>query len=63
LSNPFDRSLEARGLNEAAHAYARRQSEPGTPEYRAAWLRFRERIKTFGDLQRWRAQASGDDDL
>jgi hypothetical protein len=41
----------------------RRRGEPGTPEYRAAWLRFRERIKTFADLQRWRSHASGDDDL
>jgi hypothetical protein len=64
LSTPFDDSREARESNEAAHAYVRAaERTPETPEYRAAWLRFRERIKTTADLDRWRAQASVDDDL
>jgi hypothetical protein len=47
----FDQALEQRALREAAEAYATRHGEPGSPAYRAAWLRFRQRIRTLDDLR------------
>jgi anti-anti-sigma factor len=41
-SSPFDRSLETRSLIAAAREFASRHGEPGSPAYRAAWLRFRQ---------------------
>jgi hypothetical protein len=55
LSNPFDDALVRRELLLAADEYASRQGERGSPAYRAAWLRFRQRIKTEEDVRRWRA--------
>jgi hypothetical protein len=54
LSTPFDEALEQRELREAAQAYASRYGELGTPAYREAWFRFRERIRTSDDLRRAR---------
>jgi hypothetical protein len=51
VSTPFDDALAAQALSDAADAYARRRGNPGTPEYREAWMRFRERIKTIADLR------------
>jgi anti-sigma B factor antagonist len=50
----FDRSLEMRELRRAGETYASRHGEPGTPTYRAAWLRFRQQIHSIADLQRLR---------
>jgi anti-sigma B factor antagonist len=50
----FDRALEERALRDAAARYALRSGEPGSPGYRAAWLRFRANIQTLDDLQRRR---------
>ena len=40
----------------AAEDYARHRGEPGTGAYRAAWLQFRERIRTHEDLARWQSK-------
>ena len=48
---------DALGLSElrsAAAAYAIGHGPRGSVEYRAAWLLFRERIRTAEDLRRWR---------
>ena len=58
MPTPFDKSLEARALREAAETYALGRGDSGSPEYRAAWLRFRQRIKTIEHLQSWRASAA-----
>ena len=49
---PFDRALEDQALRDAAEAYALRRGEPGTSEYRAAWLRFRRRFDALDDAER-----------
>lgn len=49
----FDQALENQALLEAAENYARQLGRRGSPEYRAAWLLFRGRIRTVGDLERW----------
>lgn len=47
--NPFDRALEALQHSRTAEAYALQHGEPGTSEYRAAWLRFRQEVRTSDD--------------
>jgi hypothetical protein len=54
----FDQALSFRMLREAADDYASRHGRHGSAEYRAAWLRFRQRVKSLDDLQRIRAKAS-----
>ena len=56
--SPFDAALASHALNVAARKYARRHGEPGTPEYRDAWARFRQQIRTPGELRRWEAANS-----
>lgn len=51
MSGPFDRSLETRELLAAAEEHALRRGEPGTAAYRAAWLEFRQRVRTIEDLR------------
>jgi len=46
----FDQALENQALGEAAEDYALHHGNPGSPEYRAAWLRFRQRVRTVDDL-------------
>jgi hypothetical protein len=55
---PFDRALELLELRRAADVYASRHGEPGSAAYRAAWLRFRQRILCIEDLQRMRASSA-----
>jgi hypothetical protein len=56
MSTPFDRALESRRRSIAAEEFARQHGEPGSPEYRAAWLRARR----AGDLpDAGRRSASG----
>lgn len=58
VQSPFDSALQIHDLRDAAEEYALRHGHPGTPEYRAAWIRFRQHIRTADDLRRWRlAQA------
>lgn len=52
----FDRSLELRELSRAAEDYAARHGEPGSAAYRAAWVKFRQQIRSIQDLQRLRAR-------
>jgi hypothetical protein len=52
VPTPFDRALELHVLREAGEEYASRHGEPGSAAYRAAWLRFRQRVETAGDLRR-----------
>jgi hypothetical protein len=59
MSTAFDRALELHELRLAAEAYASRHGEMGSAGYRAAWLRFRQRIQSIHDLQRMRAKATG----
>lgn len=54
-STPFDRALEMRALREAAEAYAAKRGEPGSPSYRAAWLKFRQRFQSMEELRQWRS--------
>jgi len=54
LSTPFDIALEQRELQEAVDTYASRYGEPGSPAYREAWARFRQQIRTDGDLRQAR---------
>jgi hypothetical protein len=54
---PFDRALELHDLDEAAEHYASRYGKPGSDDYRAAWLRFRKRVRTAEDLERLRQAA------
>jgi len=51
----IDQALEYQALREAAEDYTRTPGNPGSPEYRAAWVRFRYRIRTLDDLERWQA--------
>lgn len=55
MQTPFDTALQYSDLIDAAEEYALTHGDPGTPEYRVAWLRFRRRIRTGDDLHRWRA--------
>ena len=50
----FDQALEERTLREAAEDYALKRGKPGSRNYDAARSRFRRRIRTMGDLERWR---------
>jgi hypothetical protein len=52
----FDRSLELRELRRAAEDFAARHGEPGSAAYRAAWLKFRQQIRSIEDLERLRAK-------
>ena len=45
-------------LRQAAEAYASRHGEAGSATYRAAWLRFSQRIRSIDDLRRIRASAA-----
>lgn len=54
MGTAFDQALVNHALGEAADHYARQRGSPGSPEYRAAWIRFRSRIRTLDDLERWR---------
>jgi phage terminase Nu1 subunit (DNA packaging protein) len=54
MQTPFDTALQVSDLREAAEEYAVHHGEPGTPEYRVAWIRFSQRIRTGDDLRRWR---------
>lgn len=56
MPTPFDNALANTDLCAAAIDYARRRAAPGTPEYHAAWLKFRQIIRTTEDLRRWRTQ-------
>jgi len=58
LSSPFDDALEHRELARAAEVYASTRGGPGSPEYRAAWLQFRRKVKTIEDLRSARARAA-----
>lgn len=58
VGTPFDRALELRELRRAAEAYASRHGEVGSAGYRAAWLKFRQRIQSIHELQRLRAKAA-----
>lgn len=51
----FDNALELNELAREAKAYASRHGEPGSADYRAAWLRFRQKVQSVDDLQRLRA--------
>jgi hypothetical protein len=53
LSKAFDEALARGDLSAAADGYAARSGEPGSAPYRAAWLKFRQRIKTPEDFRRW----------
>jgi hypothetical protein len=55
MRTAFDQALEERALREAAEDYALKRGKPGSPDYDAARLRFRRRIRTLGDLERWEA--------
>jgi hypothetical protein len=55
LSGPFDRALAQQALRVAADTYAVRFGTPRSAAYRAAWLKFRQRIRTLEDLHRWEA--------
>jgi predicted RNA polymerase sigma factor len=55
MRTAFDQALEERALREAAEDYALKRGKSGSPDYDAAWLRFRHRIRTLDDLERWRA--------
>ena len=57
-STVFDRALELQELRRAAEAYASRHGDVGSVRYRAAWLRFRQRVQSIDDLQRMRAKAA-----
>jgi len=54
VASAFDMSLRERELRLAAEEYALRYGERGSPEFRSAWLRFRQKIRTSDDLRRWR---------
>jgi hypothetical protein len=56
MPTPFDTALANTDLRAAAIDYARRAAAPGTPEYHAAWLKFRQNIRTTEDLRRWRTR-------
>jgi hypothetical protein len=58
LPNPFDRALELHELDLAGEEYASRHGKPGSTAYRAARLRFRERVTSVQDLRRIRARRS-----
>lgn len=58
MGTPFDRALELRELRRAAEAYASRHGKVGSAGYRTAWLKFRRRIQSIDELQRWRAKAA-----
>jgi hypothetical protein len=49
----FDQALRNQALLEAAENYALERANHDSPEYRAAWLRFRRQIRTLDDLERW----------
>jgi hypothetical protein len=57
-STVFDRALELLELRRAAEAYASRHGDIGSVGYRAAWLRFRQRVQSIDDLQWMRAKAA-----
>lgn len=54
MGTAFDQALENHALLEAAEHYALQRGGPRSPEYRAAWIRFRSQIRTIDDLNRWR---------
>jgi anti-anti-sigma factor len=56
MSSPFDRALETRVLMAAAREFASRHGEPGSPAYRAAWLRFRQQPTSTEGPQARRGQ-------
>jgi hypothetical protein len=58
MGTPFDRALELVELRRAAEAYASRHGQVGSAGYRTAWLKFRRRIQSIDELQRWRAKAA-----
>lgn len=58
VGTPFDRTLELREPRRATEAYASRHGEVGSAEYCAAWLNFRQRIKSIHDLHGFRAKAA-----
>ena len=53
MRTAFDQALENQALREAADDYAQEHGNPSSPEYRAAWLRFRRGVRTVDDLRRW----------
>ena len=55
MTSPFDRALANREMTAAARAYALRHGHPGTAEYRAAWLRFRRRIRIADEVGAWQS--------
>ncbi len=54
MATPFDRALELNELHTARDAYALRHGPPRSADYRAAWLRFHQRVQTIEDLQQLR---------
>jgi GAF domain len=50
VNSPFDRALETGELHSAAQEFALQHGEPGTLEYRSAWIRFRQRVRTRDEL-------------
>lgn len=58
MTCPFDRSLEAQELMLAAEEYALQRGPPDTLAYRAAWLEFRQRVRTIGDVRPGRHEPS-----
>lgn len=58
LSTAVDRALELYDLRVAAQAYASRHGSSGSARYRAAWLRFRQRIRSTRDFQQLREKAA-----
>lgn len=52
MSSTFDRCLETRQLMAAAEEYALRRGRANSAAYRAAWLEFRQRVRTIADLPR-----------
>jgi hypothetical protein len=42
MRTAFDQALTNQARHEAARGYAPEQGSPGSPEYWAAWLRFRQ---------------------
>ncbi|HET8977585.1 MAG TPA: hypothetical protein VFN87_05455 [Solirubrobacteraceae bacterium] len=55
MQTPFDTALQFSDLRDAAEEYALTHGSPGTAEYLAAWIRFRQRVRTGEDLRRWRS--------
>jgi hypothetical protein len=56
MATAFDSAIETMRLRQAADEYASRYGDPGSFEYRAAWIRFRTRVQNWEDLEHYLAR-------